>query len=482
MRKMYIFSLLLIFVISSNAQVNLPSINPQPINHPYIYNVGKYLNNKTVTCVDTVRYPQTKTSSLEYDTMATGIREGAAQYYHFSGTGIIHGISAYLVLDLDGIPGNSDSVQVMARVMKVNSFNEPVTHVDSSLVTVYDVGWNEQALMFDTPINITDSFAIAIEIPVPFSDTLFYITNSSVAFDGAGEGLASIAYQGIWYNYYMRGWGWDVDIILSPIFEQDITSSYTTDMDSICPGDSVAFTNTSVNCTDAMFNNFNTTTNPLYTWDFNDGTGTYNPTDTTYVFNSPGAYNTELTTTYYGYSLYCNDVSNHSITVFDTAIANFGFTQGGVSFMFHDSSSNASSYLWDFGDGSPLDNSQNPIHTFPIGNYQVCLTVTDSNGCNVNVFCDSVEFTVGITDYEAPNHVNIYPIPATNFFNVTVPSNYFHGEIVVTDVVGKKLKTVAIENKKKINVPTIDIASGVYFVSIDYEGERVFTKRIVIDR
>lgn len=483
MRKIYLLSFLFICLINGNAQVNLPQINLQPINHPYEYNPTKIVNNKTVSCIDTVRYPQSKTTSLLYDTMDYVTYIGAvSQAYHFSGTGVVHGISAYMLLDLDGIAGNFPPVSMVISVRNIDSGNVPTSIIASDTVLLYDVGYEEQVLMFSALVAVSDSFAVVIEIDTLNPSNPYYITNNYG--EGLVEELSSLTYTGIWYNLYPT-WGgtWDVDMIISPIISQDITSSYTTDKDSICSEDSVVFTNTSVNCTDRMFNGFNTTTNPLYTWDFNDGTGTYNFTDTTYTFNSSGSYNTQLTTTYYGYSLNCNDISNHIISVFDTAIANFGFSYSGVGiFQFTDSSYAASTYYWDFGDGSnSVDQNTGHMYTSP-GNYQVCLTVVDTNGCNSNTICNTISFTVGVDDFYAADYVKVYPIPANKYFNVTVPNNYFGGDIIITDVVGQQLKSVAIETQDNVKVLTEGIASGIYFVSIDYNGERVFTKRIVIDK
>lgn len=51
----------------------------------------------------------------------------------------------------------------------------------------------------------------------------------------------------------------------------------------------------------------------------------------------------------------------------------------------------ASSYLWDFGDGSPVDGSKNPEHTFSDpGTYTVSLTVTDQNGAQYQSTIDIV--------------------------------------------------------------------------------------------
>lgn len=78
--------------------------------------------------------------------------------------------------------------------------------------------------------------------------------------------------------------------------------------------------------------------------------------------------------------------------------------------------------------------------------------------------------------------VNVFPIPANKYFNVSVPSDYYGGEIVITDVVGKTLKREAILEQPKVKVLTEGISSGIYFVSVDHTGERVFTQRIVIDK
>lgn len=483
MRKSYTF--ILLFVIGNLtvlAQVNFPKNTPIQINQPYTYaQSDKSINNKTVNCTDTIRYPGSKlTGSVEVDTMDISTYIGAvSQAYHYSGSGTISGISAYVLLDLDGIPSNSPPIIMTIKVYNIDAQNYPTTMIDSAVVQVMDVGFQEQVLMFSSPVAVNDSFALALEVNPSAPANPYYVTNSSLNSDGNGEQLSCATYIGTWYNAFIDFGGWDMDLMLSPVFNEIFTSTYTVDTNTVCLGNSVTFTNSTVPHNNLMFH----PSANSYSLDLADLT-VINPFDTNYThfYTAIGVYPPQLTATQYGYSANCVDVNVQAVTVLDTAIANFGFTQGGVSFMFYDSSLYAYTYSWDFGDGSPLDTTQNPVHTFPIGNYQVCLTVTSINGCNVNVFCDSIDFTVGITDFEASNHVNIYPIPANKYFNVTVPNNYFGGDIIITDVVGQQLKSVAIETRENVKVLTEGIASGIYFVSIDYNGERVFTKRIVIDR
>ena len=486
MRKIYLFYLFLcvglVIKTQVQAQINLPVVDPQPLNHPYHFNVKSSIN-KTTSCTDTVDYPQSKLTGLpEVDTMDySSYISGLAQAFYYSGTGTISGINTYILLDLDGIPFNSAPIIMTINVYNIDANNYPTTIIGSADVQVLDYGFQPQPLMFSLPIAISDSFAVAMEINPTFPVNPYYVTNTSASADGNGEKLSSAEYLGVWYNAFDDFGGWDMDVLLSPIFTQDITANYSVDTFSTCLGQPITFTNTSTLNMDVMFNQIS---GSAYSWDFGDGMGPFNPIDTTYYYQSAGVFTSQLTATYYGYSTNCMDVfSQTAITIYDTAIANFGSTfMGGGTFQFSDSSSNALTWSWDFGDGG-TSTQTNPSYTYTVpGNYQVCLIVQDSNGCNSNTFCDSVSFTVGIADINIINNVSIYPIPATKYFNVKVSSNYYGGEIVITDIVGKKLKTVAIENQEKVKIVTDGISQGVYFVSIDYSGERVFTKRIVIDK
>ncbi len=485
MKKIYTLFLFTVITTFLTAQVNLPIVNPQTLNHLVDLKVKKTVNNKTVNCTDTVEYPISKLTGLpEIDTMdITTYISGTAQVYYFSGTGTIHGISAHVYLDTDGIPGNAIPIIMTIKVYDVNVDNEPSTMIDSADVQVMDVGFAAQPLMFSSPVSITDTFAVALELNAAFPANPYYVTNTSANADGNGERLSSAEFAGVWYNAFDDFAGWDMDAFLSPIFTTDITSLYTVLPASVCPNDTITFSNSSAVNTDAMFN-LSSSSNPLYQWNFDDGTGIYTPFDTVYAYSSPDSYNTSLTTTYYGYTQNCFETHNVSVAVHDTASANFGWMNaGGTTIQFSDSSLSAMSYSWDFGDAD-TSSMQQPSHSYAsTGMYYVCLTVTDSNGCNTNTFCDSVNvISTSIENIASINEISIYPIPAKKYFNVSVPNEYLGGEIVLTDVLGQKIKVVLVENIQEVKILTDEISSGIYFVSLDYLGERVYTRRIVIDK
>lgn len=147
-----------------------------------------------------------------------------------------------------------------------------------------------------------------------------------------------------------------------------VTASYTSSVNL----NTVSFTETSTNAT-------------LWVYDYGDGS----PLDTvqngqhTYAMN--GDYQVCITaisscTT----ATFCD-----TVTICMPAVANFSFVEGSASYLFTDSSSNATSWSWDFGDGSPLDTAQNPTHFYQQnGAYTVCLVVT--NACSSDTFCTTL--------------------------------------------------------------------------------------------
>ncbi|MEM7039862.1 MAG: PKD domain-containing protein, partial [Bacteroidota bacterium] len=139
-----------------------------------------------------------------------------------------------------------------------------------------------------------------------------------------------------------------------------------------------------------------------YAWEFGDGTWVFGDT-VTHTFASAGP----QTVTVVGFNP-CGCVTLvDSINIICTP-ANAAFSSAGVSlnYNFTDNSITSSvifDWLWDFGDGT-TSTLQNPSHAFPgAGDYNVCMTVTDS--CGPITICDSVSV--------------ICMPPSANFFHST---------------------------------------------------------------
>lgn len=174
-------------------------------------------------------------------------------------------------------------------------------------------------------------------------------------------------------------------------FAQTPSSSFTSNKTIGCAPLMVNFTNTS--------NNYNTCM-----WYFGN-TNTSAANNPTTVYTTPGLYNVSLVV--FGPNGQ-KDSTTQTITVVDNPIADFSVSQTtgcalDNSFQFTNSSSNAISYIWDFGDGtSSID--PNPTHTYlNAGNYNVKLIATSSYSCQ---------------DIQIKNSlITIYPKPVVQFIS-----------------------------------------------------------------
>jgi PKD repeat protein len=126
-----------------------------------------------------------------------------------------------------------------------------------------------------------------------------------------------------------------------------------------------------------------------YSWDFGDGSPVSTDPNPAHTYTAPGNYTALLTVT-------DNDGGTNTqplaITVnanqAPTAVAGADDINDTAPFTTNFSSAGSIdpdgtivSYSWDFGDGSPVDTTANPSHTYPVaGSYTATLTVTDDNG------------------------------------------------------------------------------------------------------
>jgi gliding motility-associated-like protein len=160
-----------------------------------------------------------------------------------------------------------------------------------------------------------------------------------------------------------------IDSISAPITVHPLpVANFTALPDTVCIGTPVAFLNNSTGATS-------------YAWDFGDGnTSTLNSPSNTYA--NQGNYTVELI----AYTAFnCTDTVTALVVVDSIPGADFTFSIEclGDSTSFTDiSTGGITNWAWDFGDGSPIDNTQNPTHLYAAsGSYNVVLTVTNPAGC-----------------------------------------------------------------------------------------------------
>lgn len=176
------------------------------------------------------------------------------------------------------------------------------------------------------------------------------------------------------------------------------------------------------------FNNSSTNAQS-YKWEFGDGKTTTekNPTHT---YTNEGTYRVTLTVTNNTKS----NSTSQSITLSSPSPkANFTYkTEHPLKVVLTNTSSNATSYEWNFGDGK-TSTEKNPIHKYSsIGVYRVMLTA--KNGNKSNTYETNVEIKAPSTCYmtefsinKVPTNNKYYQVQLTDDYWIS-KTEYFHTE------------------------------------------------------
>lgn len=191
-------------------------------------------------------------------------------------------------------------------------------------------------------------------------------------------------------------------VIIPPFGEAPI-ADFTADKLTVCAGDTIHFTNLSVNA------------NTLSWWF--PGGEPMNSTEANpaVVFNDAGLHSVVLTV----YNDFGEDqeIKTEYIIVIGLPVANFGLDTSGLTVTFSDSSLHADNYFWEFGDGTSSTEPA-PSHTYANpGAYTIRLTV--QNTCGADVLEKTIE--LGIVSSSIPGWLDalrLYPNPNNGVFNL----------------------------------------------------------------
>lgn len=162
------------------------------------------------------------------------------------------------------------------------------------------------------------------------------------------------------------------------------------------------------------------------------------------------------------------------------ANANFTFTQNLLTATFTNTSTNASTYLWDFGDGM-TSTETNPVHTYASpGTYTVTLSAT--NECRTN----NKTATVGVTainELENRLGIQILPNPTEGDFAVQLDSKISGNvQMLLFDASGRKVGVREIQVKQgtyRVMFENLNLPKGVYQLNIQVDGKQA-TYNIVV--
>ena len=241
-------------------------------------------------------------------------------------------------------------------------------------------------------------------------------------------------------------------------------ASFRSDDTITCGLDSVHFQNLSIDAN-------------KFQWYFGDGDSS-SLEHPVHLYQQPGTYTVtlEVTDTVGGGDSTVTIVDY--ISVFDTAVASFSFTQTDSIVTFINNSQNATSYLWDFGD-STTSNLQDPIHTYSYqGNFTVVLTAFDTCGS----VTDTQYVSIILGKKEIYSNPGIRISQTTGAINIHFDKETGRCNYKLENISGQVLITGRLENVYPglvESIPADRLASGIYFLDLISSSDFVRRKVMI---
>ncbi len=228
-----------------------------------------------------------------------------------------------------------------------------------------------------------------------------------------------------------------------------------------------------------------------WTWNFGDGTPIVNQQNPSHAFAEVGPRPVFMVAS----NGICSDTAYAVVNV------NWDCTQLGLTAAFStntdtvvlsgfgnvevtNNSLNAEEYLWDFGDGTALDPTVDPIHVYSTeGNYTITLTAINYN-CTTTTTQNIVvvPFGVGIDENSLNEQLSVFPNPNSGQFTVELElSQASDIAIELNNVLGERVyqTNVAQRNYWRKEFDLASYVKGVYLLSISTKN-RVLHRRIIL--
>jgi hypothetical protein len=215
-------------------------------------------------------------------------------------------------------------------------------------------------------------------------------------------------------------------------------------------------------------------------------TGTYAWSDgsTNQILNvtAPGTYSVTVT------DQNCISSASATITEILNVVPSFTDSSDHFTVVFTNTTQNATSYLWDFGDGT-TSTDVNPTHIYPwspagVEVYTVTLTAYNSCGDDEAVN-DGVRAgnLVSVSEVGLESMINVYPNPNNGLFTLAVTTTEASEmSVQVVDTKGSLVYNQAygvVNGEVNRQIQLENAAQGIYFVKVTLNGETAVYRLVV---
>jgi len=177
----------------------------------------------------------------------------------------------------------------------------------------------------------------------------------------------------------------------------------------------------------------------------------------------------------------CSGAADVTVAVDDVRPeASFIPIESNFTVLFNNTSTGATGYLWDFGDGT-TSTERSPNHQYPQRTvYDVTLIVTNNCGFS-DTASAQVDLTVGMSGNEVDDRIEVYPNPGSGMLSLKV--NGMNGRPVSCEIIstcGKVVVRKTYHEQKNAIIPLdlSDYPKGIYFLKVNTDDVSTFRKII----
>ena len=176
----------------------------------------------------------------------------------------------------------------------------------------------------------------------------------------------------------------------------------------------------------------------------------------------------------------CSNADTLNISVFPIPNAGFSFTQTGNTINTVNTSTGATIYEWDFGDGFTTNNPS-PSHTYDSTNFfTILLVATNAEGCS-DTFTFSSAGTFATNNIYKKQSYSIVFDAAFHKINLKSSKIIYSANVKLYNISGKNINADVTQNSdNNVSISTLNLPSGIYIVEL-ISKENNFIEKIFIE-